>query len=124
MPIPASTLKFEMVKVSHKWRSIGEAFRLPSTALNNISIMCSNENDTCMLSVCAEWLKPQQRDWREVIDILQLERIGEKQLANYLRSTYLKPADGSVAQDPLVGSNSEGSLSWVSQCMKAEILYT
>lgn len=112
--IPESTLKFEMVKVSHKWRLIGTMFQLPSSMLNNISSIYNNDNDTCMLHVCTQWVKVRQRDWTELIDILKLKRINEKQLANYLQSTYLKTGTSNGSQEALAANNSEGSLSWVS----------
>ncbi len=101
-----------MVKVSHKWRRIGEAFQISTNFLNNISIICNNENDTCMLRVCDEWLKMgKDRSWEELIDILRLEKIEEKQLADYLQMYY---CNGPEIQDSLKSNNSEGSLSWVS----------
>ncbi|XP_064392733.1 uncharacterized protein LOC135340340 isoform X3 [Halichondria panicea] len=110
VPISDAALKCEMLKISQKWRQIGEAFQISTNFLNNISVICNNENDTCMLRVCEEWLRiDRDRCWEELVDILKLEKIKEKQLAGYLQKSY---CNGPQIQDNLTSNNSEGSLSW------------
>ena len=63
-----------------------------------------------MLRICEEWLRlRKERDWSELIEILQSEEINEKRLAEYLRMYYYKADSEDFGR-----KSSEGNLSFVS----------
>ena len=110
-----SALKVEMIKISHKWKIVGQQFKVPTSTLRNINYLSNRENNKCMMRVCEEWLIiNKNRTWNDVVGMLRSDEIGEKLLASDIHKRYCAGVVDKDSSSPVDNEDdAEGSLSWV-----------